>query len=195
MTEIIVKLGDKVSYNVQPLRSQTEIDDFLFWLRRTSNPKRDTFLFLFGINNGLRMSDIVKLKVKDIKYEKRPIIVERKTGKRKILYLDNLQEHIHTYIHDMCDDDWLFPSRQKHGHLKVNTVYKQYQVIAQNLDRKDIGTHTLRKTFGYHYYRKTRDIATLMEIFNHSSERVTKRYIGITSDEIGNTLADFRLGI
>ncbi|MGX7013919.1 tyrosine-type recombinase/integrase [Vagococcus silagei] len=183
-----------MSYNVQPLRTQTEIDDFMFWLRRTSQPERDTFLFLFGINNGLRMSDIVKLKVKDIKYEKRPIIVERKTGKRKVLYLDNLQEHIAEYIQDKNDEDWLFSSRQQGGHLKVNSVYKQYQTIAKNLDRKDIGTHTLRKTFGYHYYRKTRDIATLMEIFNHSSERVTKRYIGITTDEIGNTLADFKLG-
>lgn len=184
-----------MSYNVQPLRTQEEIDDFLFWLRRTSNPERDTFLFLFGINNGLRMSDIVKLKVKDIRYEKRPIIVERKTGKRKVLYLDNLQSLIMSYIDGMPDDAWLFPSRQGGGHLQVNTVYKQYQQIAKNLGRKDIGTHSLRKTFGYHYYRKTHDIATLMEIFNHSSERVTKRYIGITVDEIGSTLADFRLGI
>ncbi len=184
-----------MSYNVQPLRSQTEIDDFLFWLRRTNYPERDTFLFIFGINNGLRMSDIVKLKVRDIKYEKRPIIIERKTGKRKVLYLDNLQDVIAEYIEGKEDDEWLFPSRQQGGHIKVNTVYKQYQKIADNLGRRDIGTHSLRKTFGYHYYRKTRDIATLMEIFNHSSEKVTKRYIGITTDEIGNTLADFRLGI
>lgn len=189
------KRGIFLSYNVQPLRSQTEIDDFLFWLRRTSQPERDTFLFLLGINSGLRMSDIVKLKVKDIKYDKRPIIVEKKTGKRKILYLDNMQDQIMAYIKDKQDDEWLFPSRQQGGHLKVNSVYKQYQQIAKQLERTDIGTHSLRKTFGYHYYRKTRDIATLMELFNHSSERITKRYIGITSDEIGNTLADFRLGI
>ena len=48
-----------VSYNVQPLRTNEEIQDFQFWLRRTSNPERDSFLFLFGINNGLRMSDII----------------------------------------------------------------------------------------------------------------------------------------
>lgn len=48
-----------MSYNVQPLRTNEEIQDFQFWLRRTSNPERDSFLFLFGINNGLRMSDII----------------------------------------------------------------------------------------------------------------------------------------
>lgn len=181
-------------YNVQPLRSQTEIDDFLFFLRRTKNSERDTFLFIFGINNGLRMSDIVKLKVKDIRYSTRPVIVEQKTGKKKQLFLENLQPLIADYISGKLDDEWLFPSRQQGSHLKVNTVYKLYQEIASNLDRNDIGTHTLRKTFGYHYYRKTHDIATLMEIFNHSSEKVTKRYIGITTDEIGSSLLDFKLG-
>lgn len=140
------------------------------------------------------MSDIVKLRVKDVKFDSRPLIVEKKTGKKKILYLDNLQDLLSDYIANMADDDWLFPSRQQGGHIKVNTVYKQYQLIASKLDRRDIGTHTLRKTFGYHYYRKTRDIATLMEIFNHSSEKVTKRYIGITTDEIGSSLIDFKLG-
>lgn len=186
-----------MAYNVQPLRSETEINDFLFWLRRTKNAKRDTFLFLFGINNGLRMSDIVKLKVKDIKYSSRPVIAEQKTGKKKTLYLENLQDLISEYISDMNlqDDDWLFPSRESDGHIKVNTVYKLYQKIAKELGRTDIGTHTLRKTFGYHYYKQHHDIATLMEIFNHSSEKVTKRYIGITEDEIGTTLAGFKLGL
>lgn len=53
-----------MSYNVQPLRTQQEINDFLFCLRRNKNADRDVFLFLIGINSGLRMSDIVKLKKK-----------------------------------------------------------------------------------------------------------------------------------
>ncbi|MBR9930126.1 tyrosine-type recombinase/integrase [Enterococcus sp. 079] len=65
---------------------------------------------------------------------------------------------------------------------------------SRKLGRDDIGTHTLRKTFGYHYYKKTRDIATLMFIFNHSSQAITKRYIGITEDEIGASLRGFKLG-
>ncbi|EOT29368.1 tyrosine-type recombinase/integrase [Enterococcus saccharolyticus] len=180
-------------YNVEPLRTKIEIDDFLFCLRRTANPERDSFLFLLGINTGLRMSDIVKLQVKTIRYSVRPVIIEQKTGKRKILYLDNMQELIGRYIEGRNDEDYLFPSK-KGGHLTVNAVYKIFQDVANTLDRDDIGTHTLRKTFGYHYYKKTRDIATLMELFNHSSERVTKMYIGINADEIGNSLEGFHLG-
>lgn len=182
-----------ISYNVQPLRTQQEINDFLFCLRRNKNAERDVFLFLIGINSGLRMSDIVKLKKKDVISSKNPRIVEQKTGKTRILYLSSLQELIQDYTKDLEPEDYLFPST-KGGHLEVNTVYQMFQKVAAILDRDDIGTHTLRKTFGYHYYKKTKDVATLMEIFGHSSEKITKRYIGINEDEISETLLNFRLG-
>lgn len=182
-----------MSYNVQPLRTQQEINDFLFCLRRNKNAERDVFLFLIGINSGLRMSDIVKLKKKDVISSKNPRIVEQKNGKTRILYLSSLQELIQDYTKDLEPEDYLFPST-KGGHLEVNTVYQMFQKVAAILDRDDIGTHTLRKTFGYHYYKKTKDVATLMEIFGHSSEKITKRYIGINEDEISETLLNFRLG-
>ena len=180
-------------YNVQPVRSQQEINDFLFCLRLNKNAERDVFLFLFVINSWLRMSDIVKLKKQDILSAKNPRIVEQKTGKTRILYLSSLQDLIQTYTTDLAADAYLFPST-KGGHLAVNTVYQMFQKVAALLGRDDIGTHTLRKTFGYHYYKKTKDVATLMEIFGHSSESITKRYIGIKEDEISETLLTFRLG-
>ena len=96
-----------MSYNVQPLRTNEEIQDFQFWLRRTSNPERDSFLFLFGINNGLRMSDIIGLKVGDIRGKSKPIIVEHKTGKRKPIFIDNLREEILLYTEGKEENDWL----------------------------------------------------------------------------------------
>ena len=182
-----------MSYNVQPLRTRQEINDFLFCLRRNKNADRDVFLFLIGINSGLRMSDIVKLKKQDLISSKNPRIVEKKTGKTRILYLSSLQDLIQDYTKDLEPEDYLFPST-KGGHLEVNTVYQMFQKVAKLLGRDDIGTHTLRKTFGYHYYKKTKDVATLMEIFGHSSEKITKRYIGINEDEISETLLNFRLG-
>lgn len=182
-----------MSYNVQPLRTQQEINDFLFCLRRNKNADRDVFLFLIGINSGLRMSDIVKLKKKDLISSKNPRIVEKKTGKTRILYLSSLQDLIQEYTKQFNQEDYLFPST-KGGHVEVNTVYQMFQKGAKLLGRDDIGTHTLRKTFGYHYYKKTKDVATLMEIFGHSSEKITKRYIGINEDEISETLLNFRLG-
>lgn len=192
---ICFRIGESISmtYNVQPLRTQQEINDFLFCLRRNKNAERDVFLFLIGINSGLRMSDIVKLKKKDVISSKNPRIVEQKTGKTRILYLSSLQELIQDYTKDLEPEDYLFPST-KGGHVEVNTVYQMFQKVAKLLGRDDIGTHTLRKTFGYHYYKKTKDVATLMEIFGHSSEKITKLYIGINEDEISETLLNFRLG-
>ena len=138
-----------IPYNLQPLRSQQEITDFLFCLRRNKNAERDVFLFLIGINSGLRMSDIVKLKKQDILSAKNPRIVEQKTGKTRILYLSSLQDLIQAYTIDLAPADYLFPST-KGGHLEVNTVYQMFQKVAALLGRDDIGTHTLRKPFGYH---------------------------------------------
>ncbi|WCL68409.1 tyrosine-type recombinase/integrase [Lactiplantibacillus plantarum] len=92
------------------------------------------------------------------------------------------------------DNEYLFTNRQ-HQPLSVNAVYKLFQTIARKMHRTDIGTHTLRKTFGYHYYQQTHDIGTLMMIFNHSSEAITKRYIGLNQDVILKQMAGFSLGI
>lgn len=184
----------KMTYNVQPLRTEKDIILFQHELSKTEFGKRNEFLFLFGINNGLRMGDIVKLKVGDVRYSDQPYIIEEKTGKRKPLFLTNIRYEINEYIKDMKDEDWLFPSRQQGGHIKRNTVYKILTDAAEKLDRHDIGTHTLRKTFGYHHYQEFKDIAILMYIFNHSSQEITKRYIGITDDEVATSLKSFRLG-
>jgi len=56
-----------------------------------------------------------------------------------------------------------------------------------------IGTHTLRKTFGYHFYQKYKDIALLQELFNHSAPSVTLRYIGINQDMIDVAMKEFKL--
>ncbi|BDP75276.1 hypothetical protein EfmAA96_30610 (plasmid) [Enterococcus faecium] len=106
-----------------------------------------------------------------------------------------MREEILLYTEGKEENDWLFPSRQQGRHITRDRVYQIYADIAEKLGRDDIGTHTLRKTFGYHYYKKTRDIATLMFIFNHSSQAITKRYIGITEDEIGASLRGFKLGV
>ena len=56
-----------------------------------------------------------------------------------------------------------------------------------------IGTHTLRKTFGYHFYQEYKDIGLLQYLFNHSSQRVTLLYIGITQELIDSKLRSFAL--
>lgn len=58
---------------------------------------------------------------------------------------------------------------------------------------EEIGTHTMRKTFGYWHYQQYKDVAILQEIFNHSSPSVTLRYIGINQDNIDKSYMNFSL--
>ncbi|PFH99668.1 site-specific integrase, partial [Bacillus thuringiensis] len=72
-------------------------------------------------------------------------------------------------------------------------AYRIMNAAAEKVGLDEIGTHTLRKTFGYHYYQKTKDVVMLQTIFNHSAPSITLRYIGIQQDEIDKSLEDFSL--
>ncbi|PHY27963.1 integrase [Lactiplantibacillus plantarum] len=180
-------------YNVEPLRSNEEITDFVNKARNGTHGERNTLLILIGLNTGLRMSDILNLKVDRFAITILSTLLKKRQKKRVIL-LTRLRPQINHYIKDLPDNEYLFTNRQ-HQPLSVNAVYKLFQTIARKMHRTDIGTHTLRKTFGYHYYQQTHDIGTLMMIFNHSSEAITKRYIGLNQDVILKQMAGFSLGI
>jgi len=184
-----------MQYNVEPLRTTQEISDFLNLARMGTHQERNTLLILIGLNTGLRMSDILGLKVGQVKNNDIIVIIEKKTKKRRLVLLTKLQSQINHFIINRADSEYLFTGQDPHRPLSVNAVYKLFQTIARKMHRQDIGTHTLRKTFGYHYYQRTHDIATLMMIFNHSSEAITKRYIGLNQDIILKGLANFSLGL
>ncbi len=152
-------------------------------------PNGTIFLFVFGINTGLRVSDMVPLTVGDVRDKSHVVIRERKTNKTKRFMLPvKLREEIEDYTAHMSDEEYLFPSRNL-----PTQAYRALVKAGDVLGRDDIGTHTMRKTFGYAYYRRTKDLAFLQNIFNHSAPSITKRYIGITQDEIDETLKDFSL--
>ena len=57
----------------------------------------------------------------------------------------------------------------------------------------NVGTHTMRKTFGYHHYKQFNDVALLQKIFNHSSPSITMRYVGIAQEELDYSYLNFEL--
>ena len=76
-------------------------------------------------------------------------------------------------------------SRWNKGFLMRQQAYKIINDVAKSVGIKEkIGTHTLRKTFGYHAYNNGYEITLIQKLFNHSSPAVTLRYIGITQDEM-----------
>jgi len=188
-------------YRVEPLRTQEEIEEMKLALKRGNKglPKRrdladrDVLLFLIGINTGMLVNDLVRLKVGDVREQKVFTIREGKTRKKREIYLHMLQSEIQQYTAEKHDQDFLFPSQKGTEAISTTQVYRGLTDAADLMGREDIGTHTMRKSFGYHYYKQFKDVAILQEIFHHAAPNITKRYIGIRQDEINDSLNDFRL--
>ncbi|MEK5183319.1 tyrosine-type recombinase/integrase [Paenibacillus sp. FSL P4-0288] len=79
---------------------------------------------------------------------------------------------------------------------KSHIIIQAYRILnraAAEVGLAEIGTHRLRKTFGYHFYKRYKDVALLQQIFNHSAPSITMRYIGINQDIIDQAIIGFHL--
>jgi integrase len=179
---------------VQPIRDKNKIEEVKGYLKQ--NGTRDLLLFTMGINCGLRISDLLRLKVIDVRGKSHVEVKEKKTGKTKRFpLLGNLQSMIAEYIKDKGDNEYLFRSRV--GANKPITRVMAYMIINEACKKAGIndsvGTHSLRKTFSYHHYQQFHDIVILQSLLNHSSQVQCLRYIGITQDNVEKTLQQFEL--
>lgn len=177
---------------VEPIRDLKKLECMRSWLLKHGH-YRDYLLFVLGTNTGLRVSDLLNLRVGDVK-EGYIRLREKKTRKaRKHTLSPQLAEMIREYIHGKADNEYLFPSlRSPDRPLDRHQAYRIINKAARACGVTErIGTHTLRKTFGYHFYKRYGDVALLQEIFNHSSPSTTLRYIGINQDEIDSKTSEF----
>ena len=147
---------------------------------------KEQILLEYCLYTGLRISDVLSAKVGESLAGVRRL-KEQKTGKSKTIKLNNkLVNSISIYAsnNNLTDDDYLFfSSRNRAEHIKRSRASK---IIAKAGDMIGIvcSAHSLRKTFGYLAYKNGTSIELLMQIFNHSSQSVTLRYIGITQENI-----------
>ncbi|WP_414052360.1 tyrosine-type recombinase/integrase [Macrococcus animalis] len=183
---------------VEPIRDIADIKELKKSLAYYGS-NRDVFLFVLGINCGLRIGDMLTLKKKDIKdYQLK--LRENKTKKNKTITLGHIKSDIDDYIKFLDDNDYLFKSNKldKDGNQKPISRIQAYRILnksAEAIGISDIGTHSMRKTFGYHYYKRTNDVALLMDLFNHSSQSVTLRYIGINQDVLNQSITSAMSGL
>ncbi|KHD85673.1 integrase [Heyndrickxia ginsengihumi] len=177
---------------VQPIRDAEKIEDIKNYFKEDN--ERNYLMFLMGLNTGLRISDILKLRVEDVKGT-HIIMKEQKTGKQKMIRITPaLRRELKSYIFNREDSEYLFKSRQgKNKPIGRSMAYKILQKAAKQYKLRNIGTHTLRKTFGYHFYKQTKDVAMLQELFNHSSPDITLRYIGVNQDSMDKAMIKFKI--
>lgn len=177
---------------VQPIREKEKIEEVKQILKRQSF--RDLFMFIMGVNTGLRISDLLPLQVKHVRNKTHIIQKEQKTGKEKRFKINSdLQAFIEDYTKGLSDDNYLFASQKTNKPITRIQAYRILNTAAKGAGLDEIGTHTLRKTFGYHFYQKTKDVALLQQLFNHSAPSITMRYIGINQDMMDQAIDDFSL--
>ena len=178
---------------VEPIRDKNKIKEIKSILKKKSY--RNYMIFVLGINTGLRIGDLLSLKVEDIKNKSHIIIKEQKTSKNKqFLINENLRRELDKYIEGMSEHEYLFQSRI--GQNKALSRFQAYRILSaagREAGLERIACHSTRKTFGYHHYKRYKDVALLQKLFNHSSPSITLDYIGITQDIIDNSIEDFNL--
>ncbi|CDN39318.1 site-specific integrase [Bacillus thuringiensis] len=177
---------------VQPIRDPEQIQQIKEYLKEKN--ARNYILFVMGINTGLRISDILKLKVGDVQGS-HISMREMKTGKQKRIQItSSLKRELKWFNEGREVEEYLLKSRKgKNRPIGRSMAYKILKSTAAEFGLDEIGTHTLRKTYGYHMYMQTKNMALLMEIFNHSSEKVTLRYIGVNQDAMDKAMSRFKI--
>jgi len=178
---------------VEPIRDPEEVRDISMHLKKTS--KRNHIMFFIGIYSGLRISDILRLKVIDVKNKDSISLKEKKTGKQKTFAINPiLKKEIKNYCKDKELSEYLIVSREGNNKpLSREMAYKILRDVGETFDLYNLGTHTMRKTFGYHHYKQYKDIVILQKIFNHSTPYITLKYIGIEQDTINNSINNFKI--
>lgn len=166
---------------------------------------RNYTLITMGMNTSLRISDLLGLQwneVYDFKKEKYRLhitIIEQKTGKRTIIAINDEVKHalelLRSSASHIAGDDYIFKSRiganQPIGRV---SAYKIIRDAVEDLGMEGtISCHSLRKTFGYHAWKKGVPPALIMSIYNHSSIEITKRYLSIDQDDKDEVFLDMNL--
>jgi len=172
------------SISVEPIRKLKDIKAIKKML--AGNP-RDLCIFILGINTNLRASDILNIKVKQVRGADELVLKEKKTGKvRRITINKAIIEAVKVLLasREYADEDCLFLGQR--GPLTVPTLSRMVKEWCRDINLNgNYGSHTLRKTWGYHQ-RATYGIGLpeLMICFNHSSQRQTLDYLCVQPDEV-----------
>lgn len=174
---------------VQPIRNREKIEAMKKILRATS--LRNELLFVLGINTGLRISDLLALQVGDVMCHKAALdrleVTEQKSKKPRVIALNpKMRRLIERYIERERQGTTcvapLFLS-QKGSAISRQHAYHLLNEAARAVGISErIGTHSLRKTFGYFAYKQGVDLSMIQKLLNHSSQAETLRYIGITQE-------------
>ena len=177
---------------VQPIKDKEKIEAMKKMLRAST--LRNELLFVLGIHTGLRISDLLALKVADVLTKKGVVdrleLREKKTKKTRSIVLSKktcrlIERYLDIERPGTRGEEPLFRSQKGGKAISRQHAYDILNKAARSVGITDrIGTHSLRKMFGYFAYKQGVDLAMIQKLLNHSSQTETLRYIGITQEQM-----------
>ncbi len=178
----------------QPIRTMEELKKLEQYYRgNTLLQARNRLLITMGLNTALRIGDLLRLRwdsVYDFQNRRSRThleVVESKTGKSNRIALNPvLSQALQQYweLRMPSGTDYIFESSRTGKPIDRSQAYRIIRRAASGCGLADhISCHSLRKTFGYHAWKRGVHPAVLMNIYNHTSFQVTKRYLCIDQDD------------
>ncbi len=179
----------------KPIRKAEDIEALKNYFLHEKHSLRNYTMVCLGINSALRISDLLSLTWGDVYdfvngcFREHINITERKTGKQRESALNAGATKALRFYKDSLPDvavgSFIFPGRGGNRPLSRCQAYRILRSAGEALHLETrVSCHSLRKTFGYHAWKMGAQPAVLMQLFNHSSYQVTKRYLGIEQDDI-----------
>jgi len=177
-----------------PIKDKKALHAFKDYYRNRKPDPRNYTLIVMGLNTAFRISDLLELKWQNVcrangQLHRHICIQEKKTGKTHVVPINDALrqalESYRAYCGEIIVSNYLFPStRCKSRPLSRYQAYRIIKNAAKECGLSEhISCHSLRKTFGYHAWKQGTPPAMLMDLYNHSSYQITKRYLGIEQDE------------
>ena len=185
---------------VDAIRDLKQINSIKMYLKQHS--ERDYLLFVFGINTGLKISDLLLIKVKDLFNPNGDVMdfyhySDLDSERRKSVFLNKkVKEAIFEYFNVTNKEDqvFLFQSRKFKQPITRQQAYRIIHDAAINVGIEGrIGTNSLAKTFGFHAFKQGVSIALLQKHFNHATPSETLKFLGISKEEAITTQIDVNL--
>ena len=174
----------------EPIRDKSKLQQ-LAGFYRLQGHYRNYVLIILGVHTALRISDLLQLSWSDVYDEKsgefrtHTNITESKTGKQKTIALNSNAVAALRLLQPYRRGAYIFANNRKDP-VPISRVqaWRIVKAAAESLNIAErTACHSLRKTFGYHAWVNGASPVVLMDIYNHSSFEVTRRYLGVAQDD------------
>jgi integrase len=185
----------------EPIRNKKQVRQLTdYYLHR--GELRNHVLVVLGIYTALRISDLLRLRWDDVydfnnnRVRTSVRITEKKTKKVKTFAMNKDAIRALTLFAKQSarQGAFLIENPQTKKAISRIQAYRLIRAAAETLQLPTrVSCHSLRKTFGYHAWKSGVSPAVIMEIYNHNSLQVTRRYLGVTQDDKNAVYMGLRL--